>query len=807
MCCKRVLLIAILFCGFGASDLHAQGYLTSPEWLEVGSLGANYHFVYPLTYTAIFFFDPIHGVIATSKPEIYYIVNPSEGEWLAATIPSGFSTVRQIRFIEGKLYAATDGPDILVSNDSGKTWAYAGLGFSNANDIYADASGNIRVLTNPMTRFARIDTLDCIATGGGSIFRSSDGGLNWISVVTGIDPLSIGAFGDPCKHVFIAPSTWGTAALRSTDSGQTWHDVLTGASAFPEYIDGASTTCYLNDTGGMFRSIDDGVTWTSITSVNSGPHFPMFVWGPMGEHVAMSYWFIVIINGVPVTLIEPWTTTTGGDGNLHSAVAITDSNGAPLGQEDTMNVPFRVVSKCNSFSIPIALEADIPGLFIEASLTNTGGGDVTLLGSDSIYFSQPILNERYVQDTMWLAYDPHHLVDTATLTFQNQWNCSDWSETRTVIITSIPSATIAPPPVFAGSCQPVREAAYVELDSCSTLIIDSVQIPSAISSRLTLTKPLPDTLHIGTNDSLFFTFNPADTIGALSGNVQLFAHFYPAPGLDSTLNYFNFNLYLDGDSDFAFFEQSIPVNLIAQPSLPWKLYPSPPVSAVPGTDVTFKILQSQTLPSDVAALDFNLTYDNDLLRFVRAEEPSVDTTGYVRTSDGLAHVTFHVTPVPSDSVIATLHFIPYVARSSQTTVLLDNPNLLTSAGDPEHCVDSITTGETMFTVSPVCGSGELSSYLQTGTILIDNINPNPASESIVVAVSGIVGDASGATSPTSATLSIIDALGRTVSQQYVVLAPGDGNQFQINIENLPGGIYAVQLRGAGVVSTREFVKE
>ncbi len=794
MCCKRFLLITALFCGFGTSELRAQGYLTSPEWLEVGTLGGRYHSIYPYFYTAIFFFDPIHGVIATSKPQIYYIENPSEDRWDLATIPTGFTTVRIVRFIQGKLYAATDGPDILVSSDSGKTWAYAGLGFSNANDIYADASGNIRVLTDPMTRFARIDTLDCIATGGGNIFRSTNGGLNWISVVTGIDPLSIGAFGDPCKHVFIAPSMWGTAALRSTDSGQTWQGVLTGASAFPEYIDGASTTCYLNDSGGMFRSIDEGVTWTSIVTVNGGPHFPMCVWGPMGEHVAMGW----LING---GADEPWMTTTGADGNLHSAVAITDSNGAPLGQEDTMNVPFRVVSKCNSFLIPIALEADVPGLSIEASLTNNSGGDVTLLGTDSIYYSQPVLNERYVQDTMWIAYDPHHLVDTATLTFRNQWNCSDWSETRTVIITSIPSATIAPPAVFAGSCQPVSEAAFVKLDSCSTLIIDSVQIPPALSSRFSLTKPLPDTLHIGTNDSLFFTFNPADTIGRLSGYVQLFGHFYPAPGLDSTLNYFNFNLYLDGESDFAFFEQSIPVNLIAQTLLPWKLYPSPPVSAVPGADVVFKIIQSGTLPSDVATVDFNLTYDDDLLRFVRAEEPSVDTTGYVRTPDGLAHVTFRVTPVGSDSVVATLHFIPYVARSSQTSIELDNPTLLTSVGDPEQCVDSITTGETMFTLSPVCGSGELSNFLQTGTILIDNINPNPASGSIVVSVS------SDMRSATFTELSIIDALGRTVNQQHVLLTAGDGNQFQVNIEDLASGVYAVQLRGAGVVATREFVKE
>jgi photosystem II stability/assembly factor-like uncharacterized protein len=804
VCCKRFLLISVLFCGFWASELRAQGwlgargYLPSPEWQEVGSLGDQYHSVLPNSYSAFFFFDPVHGIIATTKPALYYISTQYPGG-RAGQIPMGFTTIRAVRFIQGKLYAATDGPDILISNDSGNTWAYSGLGLSNANDMYADASGNIRVLTDPMKSFARVDTMHCVAAGRGGIFVSSDGGLNWIQVPTvTVDSESAGVFGDACHNVFICPSSWGTAALRSTDLGQTWQTMLTGAAGmYPQFIDGASTTCYVADTAGLYRSIDDGLTWESIITVDSGPHLPLFVFGPMGEHVVLARYFL---NAVGVPFYEPWMTTTGGDDNLHSAVAVTDSNGAPLGQEDTMNVPFRVVSMCNSFQIPIALEADVPGLFIEARLTNNSGGDVTLLGSDSIYFSQPVLNQRIVQDTMWLAYDPHHLVDTATITFQNQWNCSSWSETRTVIITSLPSATIAPPPVFAGSCQPVSEAAFVTLDSCSTLIIDSVQIPPALLSRLSLTKPLPDTMQLGVNDSLFFTFNPADTVATILANVQIFSHFYPAPGLDSSLNYFNFNAYL-GDSDFAFFAQSIPMKLNALPILPWGIYLSPPDSAAPGADVTYKVLQSGTLPSDVTALDFTLTYNDDLLSFVRAVEPSVDTIGYVRTPDGLAHITFHVNPVAQDSVVATLHFIPNVARSSQTAIVLNSPSLLTTLGTTEQCIDSITTGETIFTLLPVCGSGELSSFLTAGTVLIDHINPNPASGMITVGIAAVVA------STTSATLSIMDALGRTVCEQHVVLAGGGENQFPINIENLPSGIYTAQLRGVGILSMKEFIKE
>lgn len=803
MSTKRFLLIAALFCSFGAANLRAQGVLTFPEWLEVGSLGdwSPSNYVPPYSYTALFFFDPVHGVAARNGPKIYFISNPSEGLWHTAVIPSGVSLIREIRFIQGKLYAASEGTDVLISTDSGQSWKYSGLNLNNANDIYADANGNIRILTDPMTRFARIDTMDCVATGNGSIFRSSDGGLNWSSVVTGNDPISTGVFGDPCEHVFIAPYSWGTECLRSTDSGQTWIPVHTGASAYPEFIYGASTVCYVTDTGGIFRSIDDGITWASITSIDSasGPYNPMFVFGPMGEHVVMPWtlWDPLYNEW----LDEPWMTSTGGDGNLHSAVAMTDSNGAPLENEDTMNVPFRVVSMCNSFSIPIALEADVPGLSVKATLTNNSGGDVTLLSADSIYYSEPVLNQRIVQDTMWLAYDPHHLVDTALITFENHWNCSVWTETLLVIVTSIPTATIAPPPVFAGNCQPVSQAAFVMLDSCTTLVIDFVEIPPALASRLSPTNPLPDTLKPGASDALFFTFDPADTVGTISDSILIFAHYYPSAGLDSTLNYFNFNALYNGDSDYSAFEQSIPVILTASPSPPWALYPSAPDSAAPGTDITFRIIQSPTLPSNVTKLDFTLTYNDDLLSFVRSEEPSVDTIGYVRTPDGLAHVTFQVSPVGSDSVVATLHFLPYVTRATQTAIVLTNPTLTNTLGGTESCIDSIITGQTLFTLIPVCGSGELAEFLRSGTVVIDNIQPNPATSSIAVGVS------SAGSSTIPAELFIVDELGRTVYQQKVLLSHGEENRFQVNIENLPSGIYAVQLRASGLASTREFIKQ
>ncbi len=1099
---KRFLLIVVLSSAFGTNALRAQGSLGWPEWLQVGP-------EVPVG-SAIYFIDPLHGLSAANGI-IYY---STIGHWWQATMPKGITIINEIRSIQGKLYAASKGTDVLVSADSGKSWQFSGLDLNNANDVYADGNGNIRALTDPMTRFARIDTMDCVATGNGSIFRSSDGGLNWTTIVTGNDPASIGVFGDPCYHVFIAPYSWGTACLRSTDSGQTWQDVLTGASAYPEYIEGASTTCYLNDNGGMFRSIDDGVTWTSIITVNAGPHFPMCVWGPMGEHVVMSW-----NSGL-------YMTTTGGDDNLHSAAAMTDSNGVPLSQDDTMNVPFRVVSMCNSFTIPIALEAEVPGLSVKVTLSNSSGGDFSVLNSDSVYFSKPILNERYAQDTIWLAYNPHHGVDTALLTFENHWNCSSWTETRSVIVISYPEAQIVPPPPLVGNCKPVTEAALVLVDTCSTLVVDSADIPPGILSRLRISTPLPDTIHAGLSDSLFFTFDPYDTIATILDSVEIFAHY---PGMDSALAYFDFrevegfpspsltsidqflpvklialpsgialfsedsvvalsrasyceriidttitftnegctpdtitqlaaigsgysmptnalpliippdsavtfllhfaatdtgvvqgafqltaasneikvfsipltgigfphtgilsmpttsietgsfsicsgdtlvmdtlsntgcdtlsitNLLVAGDADFTivspsasseippdsmlivtihfkplakggrnayvsfrsanidgadlsldttislhgtgvhgtmilaanatpfdvgntFVCQEIDTFVILQnvgcdtvcvssvcvdssdfiitggagvsclspgtndtiflhtqidttggvlannatltiasdanpPLAPillsreiqypvqWELHLSPPQSAAAGADVTVEIIQTGTLPADVTTLDFSLTYDDDLLGFVSVDEPSVDTFGYTRTPDGVAHLHFHAAPIGSDSVIATVHFYPYVARSEQTAIGLGNVSFVSSQGRSNDCIASVMTEQTQFTLMQECGYPELTNFLQSGTITIDNITPNPAAGTIVVGV------ASGASSFISAKLSIVDALGRTVCQQNVLLTGSQENHIPLNVGNLPSGIYAARLTGAGLASTQEFVKE
>ncbi|HEX5316621.1 MAG TPA: T9SS type A sorting domain-containing protein, partial [Candidatus Kapabacteria bacterium] len=233
----------------------------------------------------------------------------------------------------------------------------------------------------------------------------------------------------------------------------------------------------------------------------------------------------------------------------------------------------------------------------------------------------------------------------------------------------------------------------------------------------------------------------------------------------------------------------------------WGMHLSAPESEQAGAIATYQIIQTGTLPPDVTALDFTLSYEDDLLGYVPASDPSLTPGTFVRSSDGVAHQRFHIAPIADDSILATLHFTNFLTRSSaQTTIALDSINFLSSLNRPNDCVASIYTGQTEFTQLPECGSLELVNFLQTGTVRIDNIEPNPAVENISLSIS------SAARSAISGELSIIDAIGRTVRHQHVLIAQAN-ESFSMSLEDLPSGFYAVQLHGAGMASTKEFIKE
>ncbi|HET6400317.1 MAG TPA: T9SS type A sorting domain-containing protein [Candidatus Kapabacteria bacterium] len=234
----------------------------------------------------------------------------------------------------------------------------------------------------------------------------------------------------------------------------------------------------------------------------------------------------------------------------------------------------------------------------------------------------------------------------------------------------------------------------------------------------------------------------------------------------------------------------------------WGLHLSPPDSGAAGANVTYQIIQSSVLPPDVTSVDFVLMFHDDLLSLDGVDEPWASISGHYRSADGQAHYMFHVSPVPADSILATIHFTAYQTIAAATMLSLDSIHLSSNLSRPLDCIASINTGQTAFTLLPECGSLELVNFLQTGAVRIDNIDPNPAAGDGHV----IVSITSSADAAISGELSIIDAIGRIVSRQSIFIAHGKEN-FSLGLENLPSGFYAVQLHAAGLASTKEFIKE
>ncbi len=232
----------------------------------------------------------------------------------------------------------------------------------------------------------------------------------------------------------------------------------------------------------------------------------------------------------------------------------------------------------------------------------------------------------------------------------------------------------------------------------------------------------------------------------------------------------------------------------------WAAGISAPATGKAGTEVSYNILQAGNLPSDITQLNFRLSYEDDLLGYLGADQSSVTPGVAVRDASGLMHQSFRISPVPAGSILATLHFYPYVARKAQTAITLDSIRFVSALDRPDDCIASVDTAESAFTLVPECGTDLLTQLMQTGTIQLESIDPNPSQGRVTVSIY------SGAKQAMSGELSIADAIGRIVLEQNISLAMGE-NRVPLYLASLPSGLYAVRLIAAGCQQTREFIRQ
>jgi photosystem II stability/assembly factor-like uncharacterized protein len=146
--------------------------------------------------------------------------------------------------------------------------------------------GGVRVLVTGRVTSIVIDptspnTIYC-GTAQGGVWKTSDGGQNWIATSDNEVSLAIGALAmDPSNHLvlyagtgegnFSGDSYYGSGLLKTTNGGSSWTALATATFTGTRFsriavTPGTPARIFAATGDGIYRSLDSGVNWTKMTN-------------------------------------------------------------------------------------------------------------------------------------------------------------------------------------------------------------------------------------------------------------------------------------------------------------------------------------------------------------------------------------------------------------------------------------------------------------------------------------------------------------------------------------------------------------
>jgi photosystem II stability/assembly factor-like uncharacterized protein len=167
-------------------------------------------------------------------------------------------------------YAGTLG--VFKSTDKGRTWAAANPGMKF--NIYASEVVGLAIdPQTPSNLYAALSGDEC-GYGGGGLFKSVDGGTNWVATRGVYCPVAVAI--DPESPTTLYAATWYDGVLKSIDGGTTWTPVgfvqtNTGVTALAldprnsQTLYAGVVTHGTGSTSTLFKSTDGGSTWKPTT--------------------------------------------------------------------------------------------------------------------------------------------------------------------------------------------------------------------------------------------------------------------------------------------------------------------------------------------------------------------------------------------------------------------------------------------------------------------------------------------------------------------------------------------------------------
>lgn len=254
------------------------------------------------------------GAVLAGSEEGIFRSGDDGRSWTAVEgLPEGMATASLAGAPGGTLYAGSfGGAGVFRSTDGGARWEHAGLAGADVRAVGVDGEGRV---------YAGASGFE------GGIFRSDDAGATWTLVlpplnrrdfiVTGLSfwksDVYLTTHADDAWHgvsggeqwsflgglyatpEYLAPALEITALptgallaahaggiLRSVDGGASWKSALTGPGTQWIVADAAGAAYAYTWQGTVYRSTDDGVTWTPVVRARRGLYATAFGVTPGG---------------------------------------------------------------------------------------------------------------------------------------------------------------------------------------------------------------------------------------------------------------------------------------------------------------------------------------------------------------------------------------------------------------------------------------------------------------------------------------------------------------------------------------------
>ncbi|GEM_PF-3382358 len=226
-------------------------------------------------------------------------VQSSFGQWVQDKNFRGGDIIGDILEFKGDLYAATFSEGLLRSSDNGESWIkleiadhmplskiathkdtlfcanYGSIYFSTDGEIWSELSGPdtfIRQL------FSDGNNLYLVSSSMG-IFKSENNGLTWFEINN--EETSQGVYSLTKKDNILFAGGPNGILFKSTNEGVSWDKTQIESEYYIDEIYHSENSIYLNLVEEVFRSDNNGDTWSNITASDPSIYQtdPMYVYG------------------------------------------------------------------------------------------------------------------------------------------------------------------------------------------------------------------------------------------------------------------------------------------------------------------------------------------------------------------------------------------------------------------------------------------------------------------------------------------------------------------------------------------------